>query len=600
MKNKLVTLVALGAVAFSLTACPGPKEEKPVKPEYNELTLAELYEMNQDETASWAHEGEKVKVEHLAVQGMYGNTLIGGGALSQYIKDLLGVEIRSKEPVEFKNPSRVATGWGADINVIGTVIDVNGRLVLDEAEVEVVSERTYAQDGSYTGGIGISYCPAKYVDRSFWSQYLGRQQSGGYYVGEFQVASLPERLVAGTDTYFQVVFPGENTNAEDEDNNSLIKVQVPGSLSEGMIEAFNNYFFTEGEEVQVGDFITVDTVLQYDRAANHGMGYVFTNFGELYEVENEPYIVDSWAGVKSAFQDYFVDPIVDIESEIPFSYVLDGEFIYTDFKENWADAYKDRLVRVANSEACATLKATTNFKPYAADDETYNLDLLLEDIDKSLAGTEEAPGEYAFVEDDELASSGIWIWTKSLLDETVVAQVLVQYVNTSCVEIYYTAERIVEDADFATFALAKAAYEDQSSAFLSAIFSQAITNTSALPAFPSDEAVANINFSWANESAYLSLYSQYGLLVNYVFTVTLNEGVNPQTAGGAYLQALVGAGFVQGSYQYLSGTWFLNSTSGEMVKLGLTEDGELVLSLFILNSKSASAFTPATPAGDGE
>ena len=582
MKNKLVTLVALGAVSFSLTACP--RSQPPVE-EPKELTLAELYEMNDDETSSWTHAGELVKVEHLAVQGLYGNTLIGGGALSQYIKDLLGVEIRSKEAVEFKNPSRVATGWGADINVVGRVIDVNGRLVIDEAEVEVVSERTYAQDGTYTGGLSISYCPAQYVDRSFWSQYLGRQQSGGYYVGEFQVASLPERLVAGTDTYFEVVFPGENTDAEDDDNNSLIKVQVPGSLSAEMIESFNSYFFTEGEEVQVGDFITVDSVLQYDRTANRGMGYVFTNFGELYEVENEPYIVNSWDQVAGAFQDYFVDAIPSLSSEIPFSYVLSGEWIYEDFKGNWADAYKDILVRVEDSEACATLKATVNFKPYAADGETENLYEYLDEIDVALAGTEEAPGEYEYVADASLQGTGIWIWTKSNLDGNAVAQVLVQYVNDSCVEVYYTAPRKITDADYQTFAAAKTALESRVNAITSEI---SYTYASALPV-PSGD-FANINLDWADETAFLSYYGTYGLIMRYYVTVSLGaEATQEQAVAAAqgYLQGMVAAGFAQGTFSLFGATGYFNSTSNEFVRIGITSANEIVLTVYVLNATSA-------------
>ena len=586
MKNKLVTLVALGAISFSLAACQksGPKPE-----EAKELSLAELFEMNDDETSSWTHEGELVKVEHLGVQGIYGNTLIGGGALSNYIKDLLGVEIRSKEAVEFKNPSRVASGWGADINVTGRVIDVNGRLVIDEADVEVVSERTYAEDGSYTGGIPLSYCPAQYLDRSFWSEYLGRAQSGGYFVGEFQVASLPEQLVAGTDTYFEVVFPGENTDAEDVDNNSLIKVQVPGSLSAEMIETFNSYFFTEGEEVEVGDFITVDTVLQYDRVANRGMGYVFTNFGDLYGVANPPYIAQSWAGVKSAFQDYFEDEIPSIDSDIPFSYVLSGEWIYEDFKGNWADAYKDVLVRVDNSEACATLKATVNFKPYAEDGETENYGLYLEEIDAALAGTEEAPGEYEYVTDSVLQNTGIWIWTKSNLAGDVLAQVLVQYVNESCFEVYYTAKRVVTDADFTTFASAKTAFETRVNAITSEI---SLSFASALPA-ANDEYVANYNLDWTDEAAYLGYYSQFGLIMLYEVTITPADGVTAQQMGGAYIQALTGASFAAGTFTLFNAQGYFNSTSNEFVILSLSEAGDLVLDIFVLDATSAQRVTLA-------
>ncbi len=586
MKNKVVTLVALGAITFSLAACKPANNNGQQEEEVKTLTLAELYEMNEDESASWAHEGELVKVEHLAVQGLYGNTLIGGGALSQYIKDLLGVEIRSKNAVEFKNESRVAKGWGADINVTGRVIDVNGRLVIDEADVEVVSERTYATDGSYTGGISISYCPAQYVDRAFWSQYLGRQQSGGYYVGEFQVASLPERLVAGTDTYFQVVFPGENTDAEDEDNNSLIKVQVPGSLSEEMIETFNNYFFKEGEEVAVGDFITVDTVLQYDKTTNRGMGYVFTNFGDLYEVEEEPFIVNSWDEVAGAFQDYYVDTIPSLSSEVPFSYVLSGEWIYEDFKGNWADAYKDVLVRVEDSEACATLKATVNFKPYAADGETENLGVYLDNIDVALAGTEEAPGEYAYVEDASLQGSGIWIWTKNNLEGKAVAQVLVQYINDSCVEVYYTALRKITDADYETFAAAKTALEARANAITSAV---SYTYASALPV-PTGE-FANINLDWADEAAFLSYYETYGLIMRYYVTVSLGEGTTQEQAVAAaqgYLQGMVAAGFAQGTFTLFNATGYFNSTSNEFVRVGITQANEILLTVYILDATSAT------------
>ena len=584
MKNNLVKLLALGGMVFALTACPGPKDEPTPTPGPDpvpapvEVTFAELFEL--DSEANWALLGKDVIVKEVAVQGQYGSTLIGGGALGQYISDLIGLEIQPKEMPVWQNESRVAPGWGANITVTGKVTDVNGRLVIADADVQVVSERTYTSSG-YTGGLPISYCPESILDRSVWSGSLLRQMSGGYFPGYFQIASLPQEISATEAQSFEVVFPGEDTDAEDLDNESLITVQIPEGLSQAAVDSFNAFFFTEGHEAAVGDYINVDSVLQYDRVANAGMGYVLTDFAELktVPVADRPTIANDWAGVKSHFEANFNQAFLELETSVPFSYVLSDEWLDRDFKEYWKEEYRDELVPIDNSDKCATAVFTANFKPSKWED-------FVGGIEELLAGTEEAPGDWNEI-GDYWQDAGIIIFVKKDNKQ----QLLMQYLSDSAFEMFYTAPRLVTDEDFADVSLASAAYNLRVSELLGASFATALPNVS-------NQAIASVNFDWKNELYY---YNKYNVgAFEYTFEISFAEGVTDEQISAlaqGYEQAVLGAGFVE-AYQSdfgITGLW--NATTGEfLLQMAITADKTLYLDVMVLRGAMAShvALKPAS------
>lgn len=583
MKNNLVKILALAGIVLGLGACDGKNKNSSSSPSSTDsstessstesstssetpivdVALSELFEL--DDEASWALLGQKVRVEELAVQGLYGNTVIGGGATGQYITDLIGVEIQVEEMPTFVKGS----GWGANITAVGTVADVEGRLVLEDAEVEVVSEREYS-GSSYTGGLPIYYCPENLLKRSFWEQEILRQMSGGYFPGNFQVASLPEALEDETSsTYFEVVFPGEDTDASDENNESLIAVQVPEGLSETARTRFNNYFFTEGSEVQVGDFVHVDTVLQYDRSANIGMGYVYTNFGVIEDADaaDIPTIVNDYADVVSHFQDSFKAPFVDLDIDIPFSYILDDTYLTTDFKTLWNDAYKDAFCRVEKDYV--TAKFTANFKPARVDD-------YLDAIYEKLVGTEENPGEYEYINAYE--QYGIMIFTKENAKGQVDAEVFAQYVNDSCLDIFYIAQVFSMDDEYATIAEAEAAYNERVGAIL-----EDSSWATALPAVASSD-IENVIFDYTNELYYFEKYS--ATVYEYKFTIEFASSASDEDkaefAEGclAFLQA---GGFTRAYYAGFGVEGLFNATTNEFVLgTGLNNNGAFVINVAVL------------------
>ena len=211
MKKNLVKILALSSIALLVGACQPRSQEEKAKL----VTWSELLELDDTTEHNWTLLGQKIRIENVCLQGKYGNTWIVGGATGETIGTLCGAQVDIKGEV----PALTGTGWGADLTVEGTVSDVGGRLVIADANVVVNSERVYNEDKTeYTGGLAVYECPAEYNDRDLWEELLGRDKSGAMFPGNFQIASIPDELVAGQDTYFEVVFPGENIDAEDPDN----------------------------------------------------------------------------------------------------------------------------------------------------------------------------------------------------------------------------------------------------------------------------------------------------------------------------------------------------------------------------------------------
>ena len=577
MKRKLVKILALGGIVFALTACPGPAPEPtPVPPdpptppeEVLEVSLAELFEMDGTE---WALDGKLVKVQELALQGKYGNTLIGGGSLGTTINTLIGLEVNVNELPTFEKGS----GWGCNFTATGRVADVNGRLVLNDADVEVVSEREYNAAGtSYTGGLPIHYCPEEYLDRSLWNNDMLKQMSGAYFPGYFQVASLPEEAAVDSATSFEVVFPGEDLDVEDLENESLITVQVPAGLSATAVERFNDWFFAEGNEIEVGDFVHVDTVLQYDAQENAGMGYVYTSFGELSDMENPPVIKDNWSDVADYFQDEFKNAFVDLDSDLPFSYVLSDEYISKDFKTYWKEEYRDQLVRVQVDYVTAEI--TANFKPSKIQEYFEALCLKLE-------GTEENPGEYEFVP-DYVETTGIYLWTKTNAKGKIDAQVLMTAESESSFKLFYTAKAFCLEDEYDTIALAKAAYEERVGAIL-----EDTSWTSGLPAV-ANEAISNVILDYTYESYYVTTYQ--ATVYEYKFTIEFSSALSEQDKAAfqnGCLMLLNGSGFASALYEGFGIEGLYNKTNGEFVEgLGFNANGEFVINVAVLAGAQKNA-----------
>ena len=574
MKTNLVKILALGGIALSLTACPAAAK-KPV-----ERTLAEVFSIV---NGKLEFEGEYVKVDAQCVYGNFGSTYVIGAPYVEGgdIRNLKGFEAELKEVPEWKGET---LGRYANVNVIGTIADVNGRPVLKDAKLEVNAEAQYDENGDRIdddGAYSAGYWGPNLFKRSYFDEYMGKNMSGTLIEGYFQLASLPGTVSASAESSFKVVFPGENLDLEDEENSSLINVVIPAGLSEEVVTKMNTFFGS----VNVGDGADMMGITRWD-SSKGGMNILLENWWGHRAKKKALEIYSSWEEMAAEYNSYYNSEMVDLSAAdendslgLPFSFVVDDESYLEDPRELWVEAYRDRLVTVTDPEACGTIKITANFRP--------------SDFEAYITALESKLVSLSFTEDDAWNDEGFIVFSRPGLGDTVVEEVMLMAASESSLEIYYTAPRIVTDADFATFAAAKSAYEAEASGLLSALFSSSISFTSSLPAFPSAEAVTNINFSWLYETAFLGYYSQVGLILEFDFTVTLAEGVSAQTAGAAYISALTGAGFVQGTCPSLfNGTWFLGTT-GEMVNLGLTEDGGLALTVMILDSTSSAFFVPA-------
>ena len=587
MKTNLVKILALGGIVFSLAACnPNGNNVPPEEP--TERTLAEIFSIAD---GKYECEGELVKVESQCVYGWFGNTYVIGAPYVEGgdIRNLKGFEAELKEVPNWQGETK---GRYANVNVIGRVADVNGRPVLQDAEIEINAEARYDENGERIdddGAYSAGYWGTSLFTRGYYDEYMGKNMSGTLMEAYFQLASVPEEVSASAGSEFYVAFPGENLDLEDLDNNSLIYVSIPAGLNEAAVSAINSFF----GEAQVGDVVDLMGITRWDTSKG-GMGILMENWWSKYvaDASDEVYIYSTWGEMAADLQALYNNPIVDLSAADEndnlgkaFSFVLDVDDYAKNPRDLWADAYKDVLVTVTHPEDCGTSKITANFKA--------------DDFADYITAVEEKLVDLGFDENDQWNSQGFITFSYAELGGDVVEELLVMASSETSLEIYYTAPRIRTDADFTDFASAKAAYEAEASALLSSAFGTPMTVTSALPAFPVPSAVANINFSWASEASFFKYYAQLGLICEFDFTVTLADGVNAQNAAAAYIQALETAGFVQGTYQYFSGTWFLNSTSLEMVNLGLTQSGELVLTVMYLNAKSAGWFTAAS-SGEGE
>ena len=594
MKKNLIKILALSAIVLSLGACNKKKggsdtgsEEEVAKL----VDIAELLTLDPADKTKWELEGQLVRIENLACAGKYGNTVIGNTSVSDYVTGLRGLEIQSKEAIPFER-----SGYGADISAEGRVVNVNGRVTLQEATVTINSER--GEDGKYTEGHGlpVHYCPAVsgtsiVTNRTYWDGYFsGRQYSGACIEALFQLASLPGALT-DDGTSFYVVFPGEDMDIEDDSNSSPIRINIPGAnlMSDAAVNSFTSFF--EGKAV--GDFIAVNGLLQYDSQTNNGMGFIVENFWNQIGYTNVgtgtgeidpsivPTIVDTWAEVTSEAEDYFEDAFINLSSadpdsalNAPFSYQLDDSFV-SDPAGYWSDDYKDVFCQVSDVRHSAMFRVIANFK-------AAKFDAYLEAIDAALLAAD-------YELDDSWASEGILMYLAKDSSDNIVKEVLIMANNEQQTEIHYTALK-AGLVPAATFGEIVTAFDGNVNAYINYL-------TGAAGTFHSDmidlAGTAKYTLDVSGIAKYLSYYASYGMLAELIIefdqpAATTKEQLAAKLAD--YEAELITAGYAEAYFSTFGATGLCNASTKEFVFLFSDDSTKTIYAqVIVLDAKSYAA-----------
>ena len=555
MKTNLVKILALLAMTVSLGACTGQKQqgggsseassgsseqqssesetssdtsesESSSQEEIEDLgvvSLGEVLDLNNDN--EWNYLGKKMTVEHLVMQGKYGNTIIAGGALGQYISDLRGLEVQCAEFPTFE----VGSGWGADLTVTGILDDVNGRAVLKEAEVTVNSERVYNEDRtSYTGGLPVYMWPEVYMDRGNFDYYMGRNMSGIYLAGTFQLAQKPEVITADGASVFYAAFPGEYLDVEDEDNVSILTFQVPAGLSDAAVTAFNAYF----AEKNVGDFFTFEGCGQYDAIENIGYGFVVDSWAAQSFVDpaEEPVLYSTWESVTDEVNAYYADELPAIgDDDLIFNYTFD---VYQGKTLN--ELFTDlTYVYITDKENCLF----SEFSFYAAPSE-------MDDAFDSVVAKAKTAGYEAAVE-----QTGAALLTLKDSSDNVISQIDV-FEEDAYLDIYYFG--IPFATEFDSFAGLAAAYNHRAAKKVAGFATELV-----------DTATAGLSYNI--DFAYEEYFVENGINGIYEYDLSIEFAELSATAVADYTTLLAAAGFEEKYFSLVGATGLFNAENNEFV-----------------------------------
>ena len=625
MKKNLIKILALSAIVVSLGACNKKKggsdtgsDEEVAKV----VDIAELLTLDPADPTKWELEGQLVKLENVACGGKYGQTVIANTSVGNTVVDLRGVEIRSKEALAFTSPS-FRPGYGADITAEGRVVNVNGRLVIDEATITINSQR--GEDGKYADGAGlpVHYCPAASGDslvtgRSLWDQYFSNKQySGACVEGLFQLATVPATLTSSSEaSSFKVVFPGEDTDATDPDNESLITMNIPAAsdMSEAALTKYNAYFAGKA----VGDFVQINGLLQYDSQANGGMGFIVEDYWNQIGYTKPaasiiPTIRTSWAQVEADYKDlfldgtflHFLDASATPESQLnyPFAFIGSTEY-FDDPKGQWTDAYKDILVRVSDVAKSGAVSVDVNIKPSKmAKEEDSDPDMYLETLEDAIAA------EGYTLDSEYDGSEGIYIYTHESAPSVIDKEILVMLNSYSQLSIYYYGPKAI--IDYATFSAFKAEYESYASAKISGLTGAAFDFHTSLPAFADDKKPVSISLDLTGQSKNDGYYASYGW-VEVPYGVILDFGTAAAAMAGYndYVTKLLAAGFGEMKYadtiQGTTGLFKAGSNEFLAFELEINEaktayTGRVLVSIVIVNDAAiADQEVYALPSSDAE
>lgn len=521
-------------------------------------SIGEILSLDADN--QWEHLGELVQVEELAVQGIYGNTVIGGTALGETIDTLRGLEINCVELPTFEKGS----GWGANITATGRLADVGGRAVLEDAVVTVVSERESDGQGSYTGGLPVYQWPAVYMNRANFDQYMGRKLSGIYLNGLFQIASMPEEVTPEQGTDFYVVFPGENLDTEDLDNYSLINVHVPEGLAQNSADAFNAFF----AEKSVADFLIFDGCGQYDMEQNLGYGLVVDNWAARFfeDPTDVPEIYNSWADIAAATQQYFADPLPELGDDRVFSYTYE-------YSGKATDAIKEAYVFLTDKENSSAVSYTFNYKPADAEDIVNDFVEKLETL-----GYVEGTGD----------SEGIFTLT---VEENVVAELIIMGASESNLNFYLLATAPAGEPGEETYASFEtqdellAAYEGRAGALVEGFASALLANI--------QFGALSFGLDWTDETAYFDKYEDE----IYIYDLTFAFGEEAIPTEDSVVEALLANGFEAKRLDDYVIDGYFNATSNEFVAdIDLdVEENTLIITVYALTANAVDTYITDIP-----
>ena len=428
MRNNLIKILAVSAIAVTLGACKGNSKKEPTPVE---LTIEEIFEL--DNTGKFKNEGAYITLKQTCVYGNYGNTYVVGVPYeaATYITDFKGFEVELSAQPDWQGETK---GRYANVDVTGTLENVNGRPVFKNASLVINAEAKYDEkgnrdenDGAYSAG----YWGTSQLKRMYWDGYMDRSMNGVLTEGIYQFASVPEE-VTSSGTSFYVAFPGENLDTEDLENESLICVDIPAGLDEATIKAINTVF--KGKKA--GDFIDMMAITRYD-LQKAGMTLLLENWWSKYaknpKSEDIPPIYNSWTDVATAAGSFY-DEFFNLQGandedplNIPFSYLIDSSDFKKNPKEYWVEKYRDELVKVDNVNDCGSIIITANFKTDKANDYYAAVQAALED--------------QGYVMDETLSADlqGYYLFIKTVAD-VKVANVLIVAGATQCT-IHFTAPR---------------------------------------------------------------------------------------------------------------------------------------------------------------
>ena len=558
MKRNLVKILAIAGVAASLAAC-GPKAPKVLT-----LTIDQAFEQNEDK--SFVNADKKVKLENLCVYSNFGTTLVAGvpHAEGGKITSLRGIEVELPELPKWSEGAQ-PQGTYANVTVEGTLKDVNGRPVLKDASVVVNGEvffktvdgKTVRDEEKSTSTYSCAYWSSEQLVRENYDKYLkdSPANSGALMEGMFQLATVPSSITADAENEFKVVFPGENTNGADPENEFVINVKLPKGLRSGAVEFYNDFFSDKAP----GDFILFDAISQYD-SSKGGMCFLFENqwapiYTEEVPEEDRPVLISQWSDIQARYEGKYKGSVVpDLGSDLVFSYTLKdnfsgsiGELVGEEYVENWKldQAKAGAFMALANAGAAHANEAFEQIKAKAA----------------------ALTGGWALDEDltDEIADDFYYVLKESdEADAAVIAEINI-FLDGSTIGIIFAGIRAT-DAQVDTFAEALEQYE-------------AVVNRdkagfeTALPALPGTQgsAVSGVDCDWKGYED-VEGFGFFDMTVSFA-DETFADAEAWQAYLNSYLEALETAGFKD---NYFLSTWgangYYNPTSGEFLYIELSTD----------------------------
>lgn len=575
MNKNLVKILALSALVLSIGACdkknggsssnepgPGPStsdtdtSSEPSGPV--ELTLKEVFEL---EAGNFVNANKEVTVKDLMVTGQYGSTLmVGYGSTGQgyYLSDVQGFEV---EPVEFPQWTG-ASGVRAQVNVTGTLTDVNGRPVLKNASVEVLAE---GADSKYTG---CPYISSDYMDREYWNE-MGRTQHLALTESTFQIASLPQSpITTDAASEFKVVFPAENTDATDSANEFLIRCLIPAGLTEAAVAWYNAFFF--GGTIGTGDdavtytalaqddFVMFDAFTYFDRPSG-GMGLLMDSsfcpkYSAVIPEDQRPVIIKTFSQIKEQYDPKYQTalPAIGCEAEGTFSYIINDKF-----GSNVESVFQDASFVLVDHAEAGPLGITFNCGMMKTDD-------VFEAIGtKALAAGYVKDTTIEIEDEDEEA-----IYVLKNAAEVVIAELhVVHGEDGKSIDVWYFAYRNTYE-DVASFAAALAVAEGKAAAAKQqASFNSLVPDVSAAVAAK----ISGARVSWQAEDAYDGFKT-------YVITPVFAENAFADNDAWVaffeeYEASLVSAGFAD-KYEVpsLGIQGYFNTTSGVLAFLNVSKD----------------------------